>query len=112
MPGDEVEAVEIETVTAVKKKAKLQMEPVHNLNRKILKLRRVAQPHHHKAIQMLKAPEEIGSGRGRNRNNRNKRREGKDVKAAPVSEEIQTEYDLQKDLYDIDFSSGYSCRRL
>ncbi len=46
------------------------------------------------------------SGRGRNRNNRNKRREGKDVKAAPVSEEIQTEYDLQKDLYDIDFSSG------
>ena len=46
------------------------------------------------------------SGRGHNRNNRNKRREGKDVKAAPVSEEIQTEYDLQKDLYDIDFSSG------
>jgi hypothetical protein len=59
MPGDEVEAVEIETVTAVKKKAKLQMEPVHNLNRKILKLRRVPQPHHHKTIQMLKAPEEI-----------------------------------------------------
>ena len=59
MPGDEVEAVEIETVTAVKKKAKLQMEPEHNLNRKILRLRRVAQPHHHKAIQMLKAPDEI-----------------------------------------------------
>ena len=56
-------------------------------------------------------PKEEGKGgnrinRGRNRNNRNKRREGKDVKATPVSEEIQSEYDLQNDLYDIDFSSA------
>lgn len=56
-------------------------------------------------------PKEEGAGgnrnnRGRNRNNRNKRREGKDVKATPVSEEIQAEYDLQNDLYDIDFSSA------
>jgi 4-hydroxythreonine-4-phosphate dehydrogenase len=56
-------------------------------------------------------PKEEGNGgnrnnRGRNRNNRNKRREGKDVKATPVSEEIQTEYDLQNDLYNIDFSSS------
>ena len=46
------------------------------------------------------------NNRGRNRNNRNKRREGKDVKATPVSDEIKTEYDLQNDLYNIDFSSS------
>lgn len=45
------------------------------------------------------------TSRGRNRNNRNKRREGKDVKASPVGEEIQTEFEQQNDLYDIDFSS-------
>ena len=46
------------------------------------------------------------NNRGRNRNNRNKRREGKDVKASPVSEDVQSEYDLQKDLYDINFSAS------
>ena len=56
------------------------------------------------------AKEESAGGnrnnRGRNRNNRNKRREGKDVKASPVSEDVQSEYDLQKDLYDINFSAS------
>jgi 4-hydroxythreonine-4-phosphate dehydrogenase len=53
-------------------------------------------------------PKEEGNGGNRNNRgrNRNKRREGKDVKATPVSEEIQTEYDLQNDLYNIDFSSS------
>ena len=44
MPGDVVEEVEIETATAVKKKAKLKMEPAQNLIPKILMLQQVPRP--------------------------------------------------------------------
>jgi hypothetical protein len=62
-----------------------------------------AKPVEAQSSEEAKPPKE-GDSRNRNQRNKNNRRpEGKEVKAAPVSEELQEQLEAQNELYNLEF---------